>query len=173
MWVGDNNIITGWQGSCLPSTVILDCLVQVWSSYPDSAVHWMVLGVIPTFFGNTTARFSLQPDINYMHCRLFQQREEVKVMFEQFRSVGTDDLYQSQSLENHALLVMNALDETISNMDDPDYLIDMLLATGKSHHRFENFQPDIFWVGRPSRWLSLLIWWNQGHYVKAFKALVK
>ena len=58
------------------------------------------------------------------------------------------DLGTSQALENHALLVMNALDEAITNLDDPEFLIDMLLATGKSHQRFENFSMQIFWVWR-------------------------
>ncbi len=56
------------------------------------------------------------------------------------------DLYSDRALENHALLVMNALDESIANMDDPDYMIDSLLKTGKSHQRFENFSPNIFWA---------------------------
>jgi len=67
-------------------------------------------------------------------------------MFEQFRSVDKADLGSSRALENHAFLVMNALDEAITNMDDPDYMIDLLLATGKSHTRFENFSIAIFWV---------------------------
>ena len=67
-------------------------------------------------------------------------------MFEQFRSVDKADLGTSQALENHALLVMNALDEAITNMDDPEFLVDMLLNTGKSHQRFENFSMQIFWV---------------------------
>ena len=78
--------------------------------------------------------------------RMFETRNDVKVMFEQFRSVEKADLGASRALENHALLVMNALDEAIANMDDPDYLIDMLLVTGKSHRRFEHFSADIFWV---------------------------
>ena len=41
---------------------------------------------------------------------------------------------------------MNALDEAITNMDDPEFLIEMLLTTGKSHQRFENFSMQIFWV---------------------------
>jgi len=41
---------------------------------------------------------------------------------------------------------MNALDEAITNMDDPEFLIEMLLTTGKTHQRFENFHPEIFWV---------------------------
>ena len=77
---------------------------------------------------------------------MFETRADVMAMFEQFRSVDKADLGTNQSLENHALLVMNALDEAITNMDDPEFLIDMLLTTGKSHQRFENFSMQIFWV---------------------------
>jgi Globin len=77
---------------------------------------------------------------------MFEARSDVMGMFEQFRSVEKADLGSNRSLENHALLVMNALDEAIANMDDPAYLIDMLLTTGKSHQRFENFSSSIFWV---------------------------
>jgi len=77
---------------------------------------------------------------------MFETRADVMSMFEQFRSVDKADLGSSRALENHALLVMNALDEAIANMDDADYLIDMLLTTGKSHRRFDNFSAMIFWV---------------------------
>jgi len=77
---------------------------------------------------------------------MFETRADVMAMFEQFRSVDKADLGTSQALENHALLVMNALDEAITNMDDPEFLVDMLLTTGKSHQRFENFSMQIFWV---------------------------
>lgn len=80
--------------------------------------------------------------------RMFEARVEVKTMFEQFRTV--DDvaaLYTSSALENHALIVMNALDEAMNNLDDEEYLIDFLLTTGRSHQRFENFSETVFWVG--------------------------
>ena len=77
---------------------------------------------------------------------MFETRADVMAMFEQFRSVDKADLGSNQSLENHALLVMNALDEAIANMDDSEYLIEMLLTTGKSHRRFEQFSTIIFWV---------------------------
>jgi len=77
---------------------------------------------------------------------MFETRADVKSMFEQFRSVDKADLGSSRSLENHALLVMNALDEAIANMDDAEYLIELLLTTGKSHRRFEHFSTIIFWV---------------------------
>jgi Globin len=77
---------------------------------------------------------------------MFETRADVMAMFEQFRSVDKADLGSSRALENHALLVMNALDEAIANMDDPEYLVEMLLTTGKSHRRFDNFSTIIFWV---------------------------
>jgi len=77
---------------------------------------------------------------------MFETREDVTSMFEQFRSVDKVDLGSCRALENHALLVMNALDEAIANMDDEEFLIDMLLTTGKSHRRFDNFSANIFWV---------------------------
>ena len=81
---------------------------------------------------------------------MFETRAEVKAMFEQFRTVDKmTDLYTNSSLENHALIVMNALDEAITNLDDDAYLVDFLLVTGKSHQRFENFSASVFWVGRP------------------------
>ena len=68
-------------------------------------------------------------------------------MFEQFRTTdNVTELTSSQALEAHALLVMNALDESFSNFDDEDYLVDMLLTTGRSHRRFEDFTASVFWV---------------------------
>ena len=60
--------------------------------------------------------------------------------------VDKADLGSSRALENHAVLVMYALDDAITNMDDAEYLIDMLVTTGKSHRRFDNFSASIFWV---------------------------
>lgn len=60
--------------------------------------------------------------------------------------VDKADLGSSRALENHAVLVMYALDDAIVNMDDSEYLIDMLVTTGKSHHRFDNFSASIFWA---------------------------
>ncbi len=78
---------------------------------------------------------------------MFDNRKEIKVMFEQFRTVdNVAELYTSSALENHALIVMNALDESIANLDDAEYLIDFLLTTGKSHQRFDNFSTSVFWV---------------------------
>ena len=82
---------------------------------------------------------------------MFERRAEVRSMFEQFRTVdNVADLYSDRALENHALLVMNALDEAITNMDDEEYLIELLIPIGKSHRRFENFSASLFWVTKPT-----------------------
>ena len=91
---------------------------------------------------------------------MFENNSDVKAMFEQFRSVEKEDLGTSRSLENHALLVMNALDEAIANMDDPEYLIEMLLTTGKSHRRFDDFKPESFWVGAIQRRINAMCFLN-------------
>ena len=77
---------------------------------------------------------------------MFDNRADVKMMFEQFRATEEEHLSGNESLENHAVLVMNALDEAITNLDDESYLVDMLKTTGKSHRRFEDFSTVIFWV---------------------------
>ena len=88
-----------------------------------------------------------QPTSSIVFYRMFETSAEVRNMFEQFRTVdNVSDLRTSRALENHALLVMNALDEAITYLDDEAYLVEMLLETGKSHRRFENFGPHIFWV---------------------------
>jgi len=68
-------------------------------------------------------------------------------MFEKFRTVNKAELYADAALENHALLVMDAIDEAICNLDDEIEVVDMLLCNGESHRRFENFSSDAFWVG--------------------------
>jgi len=77
---------------------------------------------------------------------MFETQDDVMSMFEQFRSVDKADLGTSQALEKHALLVMNALDEAIADILYPEFLVEKLLTTGKSHQRFENFHPTMFWV---------------------------
>ncbi|KAI0223325.1 hypothetical protein LSAT2_025452 [Lamellibrachia satsuma] len=81
-----------------------------------------------------------------MFKRLFDTRQDVKTMFEKFRTIDQDEQYINDSLENHALLVMDAIDEAISNLDDEPDVVEMLLCNGESHRRFENFSSDAFWA---------------------------
>ncbi len=42
--------------------------------------------------------------------------------------------------------VMCTIDEALTNLDDMDYVIDLLRKIGRTHTRFENYKPEIFWV---------------------------
>ena len=56
------------------------------------------------------------------------------------------DLEGSQDLENHAILVMNAIDESLSHFHQEAQLIEMLIGTGKFHIDLEDFKPHLFYV---------------------------
>ncbi len=72
---------------------------------------------------------------------------EVQNLFSSFRGLKhATDMRSSQALENHAMMVMCTIDEAITNLDDLDYAIDMLLSVGKTHQRFPTFNRDLFWV---------------------------
>jgi len=79
---------------------------------------------------------------------MFETRPDVLSMFERYRMVDRTHLGDSSSLEIHAMIVMDAIDDVIVNLDDPDYVIETLLAMGRSHRRFnkDNSSPDVFWV---------------------------
>lgn len=84
-----------------------------------------------------------------MFIRMFESSDAVRFTFEQFRSVDqVSDLWTSKSLENHAMIVMNALDEAFSNLEDEEYVVDLLLINGLSHRRFVSMTAAVFWVSR-------------------------
>ncbi|CAD5119840.1 DgyrCDS8422 [Dimorphilus gyrociliatus] len=81
-----------------------------------------------------------------MFIRMFESSDAVRSTFEQFRSVDqVSDLWTSKSLENHAMIVMNALDEAFSNLEDEEYVVDLLLINGLSHRRFVSMTAAVFW----------------------------
>ena len=83
----------------------------------------------------------------HLFFRLFETNTEVWDLFATFKDLETvSDLRGNRSLENHAMMVMCTIDETITNMDDLDYVIDMLQRVGKTHTRFQKFRADLFWV---------------------------
>jgi len=79
---------------------------------------------------------------------MFETRPDVSALFDRFRSADQAYLGSSSELEIHAMIVMDAVNDVIVNLDDPDYVIDTLLATGRSHRRFktDTFISSIFWV---------------------------
>ncbi|KAI0215219.1 hypothetical protein LSAT2_032725 [Lamellibrachia satsuma] len=79
---------------------------------------------------------------------MFESSPEVKLVFEKFRTVDTGvALWQSNVLETHGLVVMSAMDEIISNLDDDESVYELIQEQGRSHARFgEDLTDEIFWA---------------------------
>ena len=52
----------------------------------------------------------------------------------------------NEALEKHATFVMATLDETISHIDNYDFVKNLTDRTGSSHQRFSDFQKENFKV---------------------------
>ena len=80
---------------------------------------------------------------------MFEENPEVKLVFEKFRTVDNGaTLSESTVLETHGLVVMSAIDEIISNLDDEDVVYELIREQGRSHARFGDGLTDkVFWVG--------------------------
>ena len=79
---------------------------------------------------------------------MFRANEDIRNMFVRFRHLKTEDeIRVSELVEKHAISVMGTLDELISNIDNVDYVFDVLKATGQSHMKFPGFRTDLIWVG--------------------------
>ena len=86
---------------------------------------------------------------------MFETNADLKAMFSSLKHLKTPaDLRASEMLETHALKVICVIDDTISNLDDMDYVIKLLQLTAHTHCRlFPHFDPEYLWVsvcGRPS-----------------------
>ncbi len=55
---------------------------------------------------------------------------------------------------------MCTIDEALTNLDDMDYVIDLLRKIGRTHTRFENYKPEIFWVSGNKHLSSLSFFLN-------------
>lgn len=80
-----------------------------------------------------------------MFIRLFKSNAYLIKIFKDFKQLETEDeMRANESLEKHATFVMTTLDEAISNIDNYDFVKDLLTRTGCSHQRFSEFQKDNF-----------------------------
>ncbi|XP_041353238.1 globin-5-like [Gigantopelta aegis] len=86
-----------------------------------------------------------------MFIRLFRSNNGLQHLFKEFRDIDSnDDLRTNELLAKHSNLVMALLDETICNIDNVDYVLEIISRAGKSHARFEGFTPDLFvWMEKP------------------------
>lgn len=70
-------------------------------------------------------------------------------IFKDFKELETEDeMRENEELEKHATFVMSTLDETITNIDNFDYIKDLAHRTGNSHQRFSEFQKENFKVSK-------------------------
>ncbi|XP_046558110.1 non-symbiotic hemoglobin 1-like [Haliotis rubra] len=84
-----------------------------------------------------------------MFMSLFEQNESVKNFFSTInKDVTLTELRESGLLESHVRGVMLTIDEAMMSLDEPDFVIDMLMHVGKTHLRFNKFDPEIFWLIR-------------------------
>ncbi|XP_076442801.1 neuroglobin-like [Babylonia areolata] len=91
-----------------------------------------------------------------MFLSLFERNEEVLGYFQGLKSVKSlTELRTSKILENHVKGVMLTIDEAITNLDDADTVIDMLMFVGKSHTRFKDFNPNVFMLIKDSFLLAV------------------
>lgn len=80
---------------------------------------------------------------------MFQARSDVKDAFERFRPITSSaELWESKALQRHGMAVMSVIDDIIINLDDENYVIDLILEQGSKHARFYGFRPQLFWVIR-------------------------
>jgi len=89
--------------------------------------------------------------------RMFENTPSVRETFEKFRELDDNEatnwmprgqLASSSVLRTHGMVVMNAIDEIISSLDENSEVIQLILEQGRSHARFvDNLTPDTFWVG--------------------------
>lgn len=82
-----------------------------------------------------------------MFVRMFRSQPGLKDLFKDFRDLETDDeMRENEDLEKHATLVMNTLDDAITNIENVDLVLDLLHRIGKSHLRFQGFNVEYFWL---------------------------
>ena len=78
---------------------------------------------------------------------MFKKNEDIKKIFKKFEHLKNDDEYRmDETFEKHATIVMGTLDEIISNIDNVDYILDVLKVTGQTHVKIENFRQDFIMV---------------------------
>ena len=79
---------------------------------------------------------------------MFERSPIVRGAFEKFRTLNEDNDRErlNANLETHGLVVLNAVDEVMTSLDDESSCIELLLEQGRTHARFDDMTEDFFWV---------------------------
>ena len=92
---------------------------------------------------------------------MFKKNEDIKKIFKKFEHLKNDDEYRmDETFEKHATIVMGTLDEIISNIDNVDYILDVLKVTGQTHVKIENFRQDFIMVSSQICWSDAQQCWS-------------
>lgn len=95
------------------------------------------------------ARFSSAIFFSFLssRCRLFEEHYELIGLFEKFKELKTREQQStSEELAEHAIKVMETLDEGIRSLDELDVFFQYLHDVGASHRRIPTFKSEYFWV---------------------------
>lgn len=79
-----------------------------------------------------------------MFINLFRTNTEILHLFQGFTHIQGDALRENETLEAHAMLVMNTLDKAFTNLEKYDLVVESLMATGATHCRFPGFEDRFF-----------------------------
>ncbi|CAC5361088.1 neuroglobin-1-like [Mytilus californianus] len=80
-----------------------------------------------------------------MFIRIFETHADLKKFFFMVENCSTiAEMRESKGLAKHVLMVMNTLDDTIYNLNDMQYVIDLLYDIGKQHRKFSDFRREFF-----------------------------
>ncbi|GFT74740.1 neuroglobin [Nephila pilipes] len=81
-----------------------------------------------------------------MFVKLFEENNELLALFEKFKHLETREAQEeSEELKEHAVSVMNSLDEAINSLENVDQCIDYLHSVGKRHRKINGFKSELFW----------------------------
>ncbi|XP_063425721.1 neuroglobin-like isoform X1 [Mytilus trossulus] len=93
-----------------------------------------------------------------MFIRIFETHADLKKFFFMVENCTTiSEMRESKGLAKHVLMVMNTLDDTIYNLNDMQYVIDLLYDIGKQHRTFSDFRREFFLrkaLPRKEKWLE-------------------
>ncbi|XP_015926789.1 cytoglobin-1 [Parasteatoda tepidariorum] len=81
-----------------------------------------------------------------MFVKLFEENAELLELFEKFKHLKSrQEQEESEELKEHAVSVMNSLDEGINTLENVDQCIDYLRSVGKRHRKINGFKSEYFW----------------------------
>ncbi|XP_063992952.1 neuroglobin-like [Diachasmimorpha longicaudata] len=89
---------------------------------------------------------AMEPTGVYMFVKLFEDNAELLNLFTKFRELKTkEEQTNSTALAEHAVKVMQTLDEGIKGLDDIDEFFAYLHQVGASHTKIPGFNKAFFW----------------------------